>query len=120
MQIVSVLDRSARQWVRLWLSGDVNAACQVSILRSAIGAVLRSSTKGVTIDLGGVGSLAPSGVDELRRAVLSAADGGTWIELVNAPLPVHRLIQADPVLGPVLETYAWKRPEQRQRVGAGR
>lgn len=117
MQIVSVVDRSARQWVRVSLSGDVDSATSCAILRSALGALLRARPRGMSIDLGGVDSLGPAGVAELRAAVLQAADLGGWIELVNAPLPVHRVISGDPILDPVLEAYAWRRPGERQRAG---
>ena len=110
MQIVSVIDRSSKRWLRVWLSGEITSATQISILRAALGALLRSHGKGLSVDLGAVTSLSPAGVDELRRATLAAGDEGVWIEFVNARLPLHRLIQSDPVLAPVLETYAWKRP----------
>lgn len=120
MQIVSVIDRAARDWVRVSLSGGVESVTETAILRSALGALLRARPRGVSVNLGGMESLAGSGLAELRRAVLQAADDGTWFELVNAPLPVHRLLAADPVLAPVLEAYAWKRPGERSRMVVGR
>lgn len=120
MQIVSVVDRSARSWVSVALSGAIDGPTAVAILRSALGALLRARPKGMSLDLGGVGELSPAGLAELRRHVLAAADAGTWVELVNAPLPVHRQLAQDPILEPVLEAYAWRRPGERARITAQR
>ena len=120
MQIVSVIDRSARDWVRVSLSGAVETVTELAIMRSALGALLRARPKGVSVNLGGMEAVGDPGLAELRRAVLQAAEDGTWIELVNASLPVHRRLAADPVLSPVLEAYAWRRPGERVRLATTR
>jgi hypothetical protein len=115
VQIVSVIDRAARDWVRVALSGGVETVTETAIMRSALGAMLRARPRGMSVNIGGLEQVGEAGLAELRRAVLQAADDGTWIELVNAPLPLHRQLAADPVLSPVLEAYAWKRPGERTR-----
>ncbi|WP_088284420.1 hypothetical protein [Kineosporia sp. A_224] len=120
MQIVSVIDRAARQWVRVSLSGEIETATSTAILRSGLGALLRSRPKGISVNLGGVDSFGDSGLQELRRAVLLAADDGVWFEIVNAPLPVHRRLSVDPVLATVLEAYAWRRPGERAQLAGVR
>ena len=120
MQIVSVIDRANRDWVRVALSGGVETVTETAIMRSALGALLRARPRGISVNLGGLEQVGEAGLAELRRAVLQAADDGTWIELVNAPLQVHRRLAADPVLSPVLEAYAWKRPGERARATTAR
>ena len=120
VQIVSVIDRGARDWVRVSVSGTVETVTELAIMRSALGALLRARPRGVSVNLGGMDALSDAGLGELRRAVLQAAEDGTWIELVNASLPVHRRLAADPVLAPVLEAYAWRRPGERARMASTR
>jgi anti-anti-sigma regulatory factor len=120
VQIVSVIDRAARQWVRVSLSGEIETATSTAILRSALGALLRARPKGISLNLGGADSLGDGGLRELRRAVLQAAEDGVWFEIVNAPLPVHRRLSTDPVLSTVLEAYAWRRPGERAQLAGVR
>ena len=117
MQIVSVIDRARRRWVRVALSGEIETATSTAILRSALGALLRARPKGVSLNLGGADSIGDDALGELRRTVLQAGDDGIWFEIVNAPLPVHRRLSADPVLATVLEAYAWRRPGERVQAG---
>lgn len=109
MLIVATVERSAGSWARVALRGAVDSEVTCSILRAAISALLAGRPKGLGIDLGGVERVGGGGLQVLRAAVLAAADAGTWIELVNAPIGVHRALDADPVLAPVLAAYAWRR-----------
>lgn len=109
MLIASTVADGPGGWTRVIVRDAIESQITCTIVRSALGALLRGRPKGLSIDLGGVPRIAGCALEALRTSVGEAADDGVWVEIVNAPITVHRALADDPVLAPVLAAYAWRR-----------